>query len=358
MNLLDEFDDNKSVSLLDDMEETEDFTGRVRRTKNGRPYVLANPDWTPEEARARGYTLKPAEPRGPSALNTRVTTYVSCLEDTYALGQWQEQQVALGLASRPSLVAAVQRVDLRDERSAKEALNEITAKAKEVAGWKEKADLGTDFHTIAEQYDRGRLDWPMLSDVSRAMLNAYATATDGWEYAHIEQGMVNDEFRTYGTPDRLRILSGAERLDSIIGMRLDSPRRTAKLRVTDIKTGRIDYGKQKMALQMACYALSALYDPDTGIRTELDIDQEIAEIVHLPYGQGRCDIYPVYLEPAIEALRELVPKVRAHRAKTDWFGLAYRQERDETLRVVAERLDGGLSSGLAAAWPVEPPEAL
>src|SRR4029079_16304909 len=116
-----------------------------------------------------------------------------------------------------------------------------------------------------------------------------------------------------------------------------------KLRVTDIKTGRIDYGWQKMELQLACYALSSRSDPDTGIRTELDIDLEYAEIVHVPYGEGTCTVYVVPIAEAVDVLRSLIPRVRAWRSrKPSWVPAG------------AE----SLTSGKAAAWPTTPPEAL
>lgn len=335
------------MTLFDD-EDAEDFTGKVRRTWNGRPYVLANPHWIYDEdpeARYAGFNPKPGEHRGPSALYTRVTTYISCLEDTYSLGQWQERMTILGLAMRPQLVAQAQRVDLSDPDTARDELNKIALLAKETSNWKEKADLGTDFHEIAHAYDKGRRNFLNLSPESKAMLAAYAKATEDWEYAHIEQGMVNDELRTYGTPDRLRRLSRDELMTRAIRLNIcvDTLKPRQYLRVTDIKTGRIDYGWQKMELQLACYALSALYDPDTGIRTELDIDQEYAEIVHVPYGQGRCDVYVIPIAEAVETLRTLVPAVRAWRArKPSW--------------VPAEA--PAVTSGVAAAWPVEAPEAL
>lgn len=342
------------MTLFDDEYDEEDFAGKVRRTKNGRPYVLANPDWKNEFGpHTDGFTDKPAEPRGPSALYTRVTTYISCLEDTYSLGQWAERMTVLGLAQRPQLVAAAQRVDLSNVDAARDALGEIAQKAKDAANWKEKADLGSDFHAIAQEHDTGRRTWSLLSEESKAMLWAYIAKTKGWEYAHIEQGMVNDEFRTYGTPDRLRFVRGGDdrfnpeqrgRITSDDGLtdrHWDSRHR--KLRVADIKTGRIDYGWQKMELQLALYALSSLYDPDTGIRTELDIDLEYAEIVHVPYGEGTCTVYVVPIAEAVDVLRSLIPRVRAWRSrKPSWVPAG------------AE----SLTSGKAAAWPTTPPEAL
>lgn len=341
------------MSLFDD-EDAEDFTGKVCRTWNGRPYVLANPDWfsngwSGSSDYGIGFTDKPGEHRGPSALYTRVTTWISCLEDTYSLGQHQERGVVVGMAARRSLCERANNVDLAgDEAAVKAALNAIAAEARAAAGWNEKADLGTAFHGLAQIWDAGfegaRRPYDNLSPEFADMIWAYDEATKGNEYAHIEAGMVNDEFRTYGTPDRLRVLSGRERTNLWHENPANQPNAAIPtLRVTDIKTGRIDYGWQKMELQLACYALSALYDPDTGIRTELDIDQEYAEIVHVPYGLGECTVHLVPIGEAVRVLRTLVPAVRAWRArKPSWVP----QEAP------------ALTSGVAAAWPTEAPEAL
>ncbi|HUM06394.1 MAG TPA: hypothetical protein VLT90_13095 [Terriglobales bacterium] len=314
--------------------------GHVNRTWNGRPYVLVNPDWPEPVVQMDGFTDKPGEPRGKSAIYTRVTTFISCLEDTYALGEWQNRMVALGMAVRPQLVAQAQRVDLdAPQDQVKEQLNEVAYAAKDAANWKLKADLGTDFHEITREYDGGRRDWRNLSDTSRSMLAAYATATKGCTFEFIEARLVNDTLKYLGTTDRLGWVECSECVPGKSVTRLNA------LRVYDLKTGRIDFGQSKMALQLAAYSLSKLYDPDTGIRTDLPICPHVAYIIHAPYGEGTCAIYPVPLAPALEALTELVPRVRAFRAKMNWFD--------------APLLSGGqATSGVAAAWSVEPPESL
>lgn len=337
------------MSLLDEFDQGETFEGRVRRTWNGRPYILANPDWDPEEygaayiaAHFPGFTVKPGEHRGRSALYTRVTTWISAIEDTFNLGEWSNRGVAYGMALRPSLCVRARNVDVNDDvPSVKTELDAIAQEAKQSAGWMEKANLGTAFHTTTDMLDRGQRLPASLDDTTSKMLDAYAEKTACWEYAHIEQGMVNDTLRTYGTPDRLRYVGQDAHWDS--GHR--------KLRVTDLKTGSIEYGWQKMELQLGCYALSDLYDPDTGIRTELDIDQEYGEIVHVPYGVGTATVYKIPLGPAIEALTDLVPRVRAWRSRKPAWEVAA----GEPLRV---ENTAAVTSALAAAWPTHPPEAL
>jgi hypothetical protein len=329
-----------SVILGTDDDELGYRPGHLNRTKNGRPYALANPDWTEAECKERGYTLKPSEPRGPSKILTRTTTYISALEDTYSLGQWQENMVVAGMVIRPQLVAQAQRIDLDSPYGEiKDELSAIALDAKEAANWKLKADLGTDFHSIADAYDSGRRNWSSLSDASKRMLAAYIASTKELMFHAIEARIINDDLGYLGKTDRLRYFVCQE------CPFYDGPGASNTLCVDDIKTGRTDFGRSKMALQLAAYALGKLYDPDTGIRTTLPICPHTAHVIHVPYGEGTCTVERVPLAPAIEALTDLIPRVRAFRAKTDWF---------TSLSLSA----GQSASGLASAWTSEVPESL
>ena len=64
--------------------------------------------------------------------------------------------------------------------------------------------------------------------------------------------------------------------------------------IMDIKTGSIDY-PHKMAMQLAMYARSVPYDiaTDKRIADAEPIDLNRGVIIHLPAGQGRCDLYEI-----------------------------------------------------------------
>jgi hypothetical protein len=72
--------------------------------------------------------------------------------------------------------------------------------------------------------------------------------------------------------------------------------------VADIKTGSVDY-PHKFAMQLACYARSLPYDIATDTRgpaqTELNLDYGL--IIHLPAGEGRCQLYRVDIAKGWEA---------------------------------------------------------
>ena len=90
---------------------TEQFaTADIRRDRFGRPLVVPPGG-------------------GPRVAYRRTTTFVGALEDTYALQQWKQRQVAIGLGQRPDLVLAAAATDPED----KDRLNEIVEKATEHA---------------------------------------------------------------------------------------------------------------------------------------------------------------------------------------------------------------------------------
>lgn len=224
----------------------------------------------------------------------RVTRFVSQLEDNYNLSLWQQRQVAIGLSGRPDLVlAAAAHKDDRDR------LNDIVTQAHEAAASHAAATTGTALHSLCEQLDRGQLDRDDLSRVPaeyRPDLQAYLAATNGVQHTHIEELMVNDELKVAGTPDR------------IFQWKDDK-----YPKILDIKTGSIEYGMSKIAMQLAVYANSLLYDPETGKRTRADIDLNTAVIAHLPAGQGVCTLHEVDIATAMEGV-ELARQVRGWRA--------------------------------------------
>lgn len=234
--------------------------------------------------------IKPVGGQGKPKAYTRCTTYVGCLEDTFNLAKWQQRMVALGLAARPDLLLAVSAHS--DDKS---RLDDLCTEAREAAAASSAATTGTALHRLAERLDRGeRVDIPAAV---RADMQAYQRATSGVDWLHIEQITVHDGLAVAGTPDRIGRRGGATQ-------------------VYDIKTGSIDYGMGKIAMQLALYARSQLYDPATGDRTDLDVDLDHAVVIHLPAGQGRCELVEVDIAAGWEAV-QLAGQVRAWRGRKD-----------------------------------------
>jgi hypothetical protein len=237
---------------------TEQFaTADIRRDRFGRPLVVPPGG-------------------GPRVAYRRTTTFVGALEDTYALQQWKQRQVAIGLGQRPDLVLAAAATDPED----KDRLNEIVEKATEHAT--ASATTGTSLHTLAERLDRGQ-KLGAVPEPYPADLEAYEKATAAIEWTDIETFRVLDAWRVAGTPDRVGRING-------------------ELVVADIKTGSVDY-PHKMAMQLAVYARSLPYSVSTDARgpaqTGLNLNYGI--IIHLPAGEGRCRLHRINIAKGWDA---------------------------------------------------------
>jgi hypothetical protein len=236
---------------------------------------------------------------GPREPYRRTTTFIAALEDTAGLRRWEMRQLAVGLARRPDLVLAAAAVDPQAARAGRrginpdrEKLDEIVAKATEPAS--AAATTGTSLHSLTERLDRGqRLGY--VPDPYGADVQAYAKGTAGIEWRDIETFRVLDGWKVAGTADRI----GWYR---------------RQLVVADVKTGSIDY-PHKFAMQLAIYARSLSYDVETDTRgpADLGLDLRRGLIIHLPAGQGRCDLYEIDIEKGWEACL-LAKKVRDWRA--------------------------------------------
>ena len=202
----------------------------------------------------------------------RCTTFVGCLDDMNGLMKWQARQVAYGMGQRNDLMLAAAAADPGDKKT----LHDIAEKAKEAAKSSAAADIGTALHSFTERIDRGQ-PLGVVPQEYQADLDAYRAATQNIEYLGIETFRVHDEWQIAGTADR-------------IGLWRDRPT------IMDIKTGSIDY-PAKMAMQLAMYARMTPYDIPTDTRTTdpepIDLNRGI--IIHLPAGQGICNLYEIDL---------------------------------------------------------------
>jgi hypothetical protein len=201
----------------------------------------------------------------------RTTTFVGCLEDTYNLMNWKNRQVAYGMGQRKDLVLAAAAADPTDKRK----LNEIADKATEHAQASASATTGTALHALTERVDRGQplgvVPIEYAPDIA-----AYQEATATLDFTDIEAFRVYDPWQVAGTADRI----GRDK--------------KGRLRIYDIKTGSIDY-PHKMAMQLAMYARSTPYNIATDERGQPEdgMDMHRAVIIHLPAGEGRCELYEI-----------------------------------------------------------------
>ena len=258
----------------------------IRRTLDGRPYVH-----------------NPAA--GKEVIYTRVTTFIDCLEDKFFLEGWRAERTLMGLSVRDDLIERVQAADPDD----RDELRAIVADAQEAGGIHEAARKGTDRHGLVELIHKGL---PLPADIDRAALAdlaAYRDLLAEWGLAPVpgtaERFVVNDELKMGGTPDVLMDWTGIRR--AAVALDLDRPV------VVDLKTGRVDYGAGKMAMQLAAYASCSTYDPaEPTTRRPLGASREIGLVIHLPLGQARADLYAVDLVVGWAGV-QLAAAVRAFR---------------------------------------------
>jgi DNA-binding cell septation regulator SpoVG len=202
---------------------------------------------------------------GKKVAYTRCTTYIDCIEDKYNLQKWMQRMVAIGLASRPDLLLGV-----NAHRDDKNALDRYCEDAREAAAASAAATTGTALHALTELIDRGQELPAGLAPNILASLEAYRQATAELTATHIEQFCVQDHLKIGGTPDRVVKYQGASY-------------------IADLKTGSIQWGILKIAMQLAVYARSHTYDVATGIRGEHSASIERGLVIHLPVVENPAD---------------------------------------------------------------------
>lgn len=272
----------------------------IPRDRYGRPMVLA--------------------PNGKKRLPyRRTTTFVGCLEDTYNLMAWKNRQVAYGMGQRKDLVLAAAAADPDDKRK----LNEIAEKATEHAMASASATTGTALHALTERVDRGQ-PLGVVPTEYQADIAAYQKATAAVEFTGIEAFRIHDDWQVAGTTDRIGKLHG-------------------RPMIMDIKTGSIDF-PHKMAMQLAMYAHSTPYDIPTDKRIDdaEPVDPNRGIIIHLPAGQGRCDLYQIDIGKGWGACL-LAKKVWSWRGTKDLTELVNPNEEPATPPTWASLIDAAAS---------------
>jgi hypothetical protein len=202
---------------------------------------------------------------------TRVSTLAKALDNKDALMRWKQRQTAIGLGKRPDLVSMAAAV-AGDNRK----LDQIVKEAMSAAESNRAANVGTTLHALTEVVDEGR--WPEhVTENLEDDLRAYMTAMHGIEIVAAEQFIVCDEVQAAGTFDRLVRLPDGQ------------------LVIADIKTGQHEPSyPHATTIQTSVYSRGHLYDPEkgrVGHLPELGVSTDIGLLIHLPAGQGVCDLY-------------------------------------------------------------------
>lgn len=270
---------------------------------------------------------------------TRTTTYIDVLDDKSNLQAWGERMVLVGVERDSRLmddVAALheqatsvpidcghskkERIERGiepgdctscDARWAKDELNRRAQVAKIKAGSEDKANKGTALHGLSELVDQG-LPLPKGIDFGDVIdMDAYRRVTEGFRIEHMEKLVVHDEIQVGGTPDRVSEWYGTEPLVAPDGYEFFPG--SGELLITDLKTGTVQYGALKMAMQLAIYSRSFLYDHLTGERSSMgNVNQDWGVIMNVPAGSGEATLYWADLQMGWRAV-EVAGLVRALR---------------------------------------------
>lgn len=252
------------------------------------PPVSGQPE--PDRDRWGRYLLTTGNMAKPSG-HTRATTFAKLGSSTYALGEWNERMLIVGLTQRRDLLAMAHGMDVKANRN---ELNSIADQAQEHAGNKVAANIGTAYHTFTERLDAGLITLDQVPEEWRARCGQYL-----------------EELARYGLRTRPEWI---ERTTAVRADQVSAPVPVAgtldrifelpdgSLVIGDLKTSsNIEYSWVEIAVQLAIYAhgvnTHGLFDWRTKTWQRLDrpVRTDIAIVMHLPADGDGCALYTVDL---------------------------------------------------------------
>jgi hypothetical protein len=252
---------------------------------------------------------------------TRVTTYIDGLDDKTVLTKWkmrtllegaaieedieqpyEDKSIAKATRAVKRLDAALADIDQREKvdgellelrrqellKEHRDLLEGIADDLMELGGAHEKAIKGTNLHRLTELVDNGH---PLPADTNasdRRDVEAYSAkmAELGLEVLWTERRVVLDDIQVSGTMDRAYLYKPK-----------DGKRRIRV--VGDLKTGSVSWGFGKIGQQLRIYAQRLGYDWTKPLEREpLRLSKAVGLLIHLPQGEGVCNVYEVDLELA------------------------------------------------------------
>lgn len=269
-------------TLLAEGDKPEQFDDSIKRDRYGN-YLLPHPE------------------TGEMLSWTRASSMARTIADNYALEKWMQRNLVLGLGRREDLYARAASVA---DISETEALTEIVQSAFEAAGSSSGSNLGTAMHRFTERIDMGeRVEVP---EKWRADIDAYCDKMAEYGIGVLdhftERVLLIEELGTAGTCDRI----------------LTHPA-WSKPRIGDLKTGKnVKRNMDEIAVQLAIYAhASHWFDPRTNELHEMpEVDQEVAVVMHLPIGAGRCELLEVDIASGWESAQTAL-SIRQYRKRKD-----------------------------------------
>lgn len=229
--------------------------------------------------------------------HTRATTFTKAGSSTFSLNEWQQRMVVLGLTQRRDLLAMAHGLDVKRDRK---TLNQIAEDAKNAAGSKVAANLGTALHAFSERLDAGLMALADVPTEYRSRMDEYLLTINGaglrtrpeWieRTTAVRADQVSALLPVAGTLDRIFQLPNGE------------------LVIGDLKTGSdLSYGWGEIATQLAVYAhgvnTHGLFDWRTKTWQDWQSDHDetlrvrtdYGIVMHLPASGEGCTLYRVDL---------------------------------------------------------------
>lgn len=266
---------------------------------------------------------------GRPVAHTRTTTFIDCISDKSNLATWDKRMVLIGAAMKPELLVGVLELD-RDDPEDKRKLNALAERAKDASGANDKREQGTHLHALTEAVDAGVALPESTPAADVADMASYMVETLDFTVLHVERLVVVNSLRVAGTPDRISHYEGPG----------PTGRQVSGNYITDLKTGSVEWGSLKMAMQLAIYSRGEFYDhtlfpvdvndkkawtawKKTEFPAELavtaytpqsiPVNQKWGIVMHLPAGSGQCTLFWMDLQIGWR-LAKLALRIRAARA--------------------------------------------
>lgn len=244
--------------------------------------------------------------------HTRATTFAKLGANTKAIEAWNERNVIRGLTLRPDLLMLANGLEVKRDRN---DLNSIAAQAKDAAGSKVAANIGTAYHAFTERIDARLMTLQQVPSqymrrvrqYSDALSRAGLTTRPEWieRTTAVRADQVGAPLPVAGTLDRIFQLPDGS------------------LVIGDLKTGSdLSYGEMEIEVQLALYAHGVnthglfdwnfkAWDQGNGEHPLgsglLKVRTDIAIVVHLPADGDGCTLYVADIERGWRDAQRLGP---------------------------------------------------
>lgn len=243
--------------------------------------------------------------------HTRATTFAKLGANTKAIEAWNERNVIRGLTLRPDLLMLANGLEVKRDR---DTLNSIAAQAKDAAGSKVAANIGTAYHAFSERLDAGLITFQDIPyqyqgrvfQYDRAIKDAGLSTRPEWieRTTAVRADQVGAPLPVAGTLDRIFQLPDGS------------------LVIGDLKTGSdLSYGEMEIEVQLALYAhgvnTHGLFDWNTKtwqplrhfdfLPGSVKVRTDIAIVVHLPADGDGCTLYVADIERGWRDAQRLGP---------------------------------------------------